>query len=251
MFFLKKLITPFLLPPGLIILIALAAFFGSLMRKKARAAWVCFLIASLLWIFSIAPTAGFLLKGLESGLDIPERPRGDVIIMLGGSVYNGTPDLSGEGSPGPGTMERLVTAARLYRRLNIPILVSGGNVYDGSTAVAPIAARFLVDLGIPPEMVLIESESRDTYENALFSKRLCIRQGLHHPILVTTGFHMKRALYCFESVKLMAAPYPCGLTVKPQQPFSWRRLLPNAASLHAASLALHEWLGRIWYWVRY
>jgi uncharacterized SAM-binding protein YcdF (DUF218 family) len=139
----------------------------------------------------------------------------------------------------------------LYRRLNIPILVSGGSVYDGNTAVAPIAARFLVDLGIPPDMVLIESESRDTYENALFSKRLCIRKGLQHPILVTTGYHMKRALYCFESVKLMAAPSPCELTVQPRQSFSWRRLLPNASSLHAAAVALHEWLGRVWYWVRY
>lgn len=251
MFFLKKLITPFLLPPGLIILIALAALIGSLSRKNSRAAWVCFFISTLLWIFSIAPTADFLLGGLESGLLIPESPRGDVIIMLGGGVHSQTPDLSGRGSPDAGTMERLVTAARLHRRLNIPILVSGGNGYRDGTAVAPIAARFLVDLGIPPAMVLVESQSRDTYENAQFCKRLCHQKGLQHPILVTTGYHMKRALNSFESVGLKVTPYPCGLTVYPRQSFHWRRLLPHAASLHTTAMALHEWLGRIYYWVRY
>jgi uncharacterized SAM-binding protein YcdF (DUF218 family) len=188
-------------PPGLIILIALAFLPGSLIRQNARAALACFFIAALLWVFSITPTIDFLLGGLESGLDIPEKPRSDVIIMLGGGVFRGTPDFSGRSSPGGGTMERLVTAARLQRRLNIPILVSGGNVYnDNDIAVAPVAARFLVDLGIPPDMILIEDKSRDTYENALFSKGICGREGYGHPILVTTGYHMKRALYCFEMV---------------------------------------------------
>lgn len=251
MFALKKLIIPFLLPPGLIVLIAMAAAIGSLLRKNFRAAWVCFCLSVLLWAFSIAPAADFVLGRLESGLTIPQAPQGDVIIMLGGGIYKNTADLSGRGAPSPGTMERLVTAARLQRRLRIPILVSGGKVLATSTAVAPIARRFLIDLGIPPEKVMIESQSRDTYENALYSQKQCTRQGWKRPILVTSGFHMKRSLYCFESVGLKVIPYPCGITVWPQKPFHWRQLLPSAESMHAIAMGLHECMGRLYYWIRY
>ena len=166
-------------------------------------------------------------------------------------MYSGSPDLSGKGAPGFGTMERLVTAARLQRRLGIPILVSGGRVPPTDTAIAPIAARFLVDLGIPSSMVLMESQSRDTYENALYSLRICKQKGYTRPILVTSGYHMKRAVFCFQSVGLKVTPFPCGFTVWPEKPLHWRLLLPSADSLQAVAMGLHEWMGRLYYWIRY
>lgn len=251
MFTLKKIITPFLLPPGLFILIAVAGMSGSLVRRNFRAAWVCFWLSLLIWVFSISPTRDIILGGLENGLTIPSAPQGDVIIMLGGGLYPNTPDFSGTSAPGFGTMERMVTAARLHRRLGLPIIVSGGRVDTSGVAIAPIVKRFLMDLGVAPDRIIIEDRSRDTYENALFSKERCEQFGFKHPLLVTTGFHMKRALFCFKSVGLNATPYPCGLTVWREKQFQWKQLLPSANTLQATSAGIHEWLGRLFYLLRY
>ena len=251
MFTLKKLLTPFLLPPGLMILIGAAAFMGSLARKNVRAAWACAFLSLMLWASAITPAVDFVVGPLESGLAIPPVPRGDVIIMLGGGVYKGTADLSGVDTPSPDTLERLVTAARLHRRLGLPILVTGGKVHPDGVSSARVARRFLMDLGLAPDKIWTEELSRDTYENALFSASICRKRGVSKPILVTTGTHMKRALFCFKTVGLPATPYPCGLTVQPQRPFEWRQLLPEASRLHAVSKGLHEWIGRLYYWIRY
>lgn len=251
MFTLKKIIAPFLLPPGFFILIGVTGMAGSLVRKNFRAAWACFWLSLLIWIFSIGPTRDLVLGGLENGLSIPSAPQGDVIIMLGGGLYSNTQDFSGLSAPGFGTMERMVTAARLHRRLGYPIIVSGGRMDTSSAAIAPVVKRFLMDLGVASGRIISEDRSRDTYENALFSKERCEHYGFKHPLLVTTGFHMKRALFCFKSVGLNVTPYPCGLTVWQEKPFQWNQLLPSANSLQATSAGLHEWLGRLFYLLRY
>jgi hypothetical protein len=116
LFFLKKMVTPFILPPGFLVVI-LGLIGGWTILKKDR---VCGLLTAsagaLLWLLSIGPTADLL----KSGLERPYRPaphiEADVILMLGGDLYDRSADFSGIGAPGPGTMERLVTAARLHRR---------------------------------------------------------------------------------------------------------------------------------------
>ena len=251
MFTLKKIIAPFLLPPGFFILMGLAGMAGSLVRRNFRAAWACFWLSLLIWVFSIGPTRDLVLGGLENGLSIPSAPQGDVIIMLGGGLYTNTPDFSGKSAPGFGTMERMVTAARLHRRTGYPIIVSGGRADPSGEAIAPIVKRFLMDLGVASDRIITEDQSRDTYENALFSKKLCEQRGFRHPLLVTTGFHMKRALFCFRSVGLEVTPYPCGLTVWRGKPFHWNQLLPSADSLQAISAGIHEWLGRLFYLLHY
>jgi len=251
MFILKKIITPLLLPPGLLVIIGLAFFFRAMARKDARCAWTLLSLSALIWIFSSGPASNFVMGTLESGLNVPPEVRGDVIIMLGGAVLGHTDDFSGKGAPGYGTMERMVTAARLHRRYGWPIIVSGGRMAPHEEAIAVITKRFLMDLGIPSEQILTEAKSRDTYENALYSKALCERYGFKAPILVTTGYHMKRSLFCFHAVGLEVTPYPCALTVWPEAPFGWRRLLPTANNLQGVSSGLHEWIGRLYYRLRY
>lgn len=250
MFTLKKAITPFLLPPGLIILLAFGVFVFSVSRRRKNAARVSFGLGLALWLCSISPTADWIVGSLESGLAIPQAPKGDVIIVLGAGTQN-TPDMSGGGTLNSISMERVVTAARLQQHLGIPVMVSGGEVDTASPAFAPIAKRILNDLGVPAGKVILDTQSRDTYENAHYSQILCHQKKLKQPILVTTASHMKRALYSFQSVGLNATPFPCGFTVDSGQPFHWRQLLPTAVNLYATSTGLHEWLGRVYYWMKY
>lgn len=251
MFIVKKALTPFLLPPGLFVLLAAALAIRLLFRKKLKQAGLLLLAGGFIWGLSTAPTADAILGRLESGYSIPPSPKGDVIIMLGGAIFSKSPDLSGIGVPGYGTMERLVTAARLHKRIGAPILISGGRVFSEDGAIASIAARFLQDLGISAESILIEDRSRDTYENALYSAQICRQKGFRTPLLVTSGFHLKRALFCFDDVGLSVQPFPCGLTTWPDKTYHWTALLPGAGALQATAIGLHETIGLMYYQLRY
>lgn len=251
MFIFKKLITPFLLPPGIFIIILMVAGCMAL-RKKHRWSGIGGLsIAALLWTVSIGPFADFVMSGLESGLAIPDQPKGDVVIVLGGSVYGASPDLSGTGAPGPDTVQRMVTGARLQRRLGVPIIISGGKVYKTSASIANATKRFLIDLGIPSQAVILENRSRDTYENALYCKAICDQKGFTRPVLVTSGYHIKRAMLSFKKVGLNPLPFPCAVTTWPNKQYGWHSYLPKAEALATTSAALHEWIGLLYYKMRY
>lgn len=222
------------------------------LRKKHRRSGTGILsIAALLWVVSISPFADLMMSGLESGLAIPDQPQGDVIIVMGGGFYDGSPDLSGKGAPGPDTMQRMVTGARLQRRLGGPIIISSGNVFKTSGSTANVAKRFLIDLGIPSQAVILENRSRDTYENALYCKAICDQEGFARPVLVTSGYHIKRALLSFQKVGLDPLPFPCALTTWPNKKNGWHSYLPTAGALKTTSAALHEWIGLIYYQMRY
>lgn len=251
MFILKKLLTPFVLPPGLFILF-LAVLGYRACRRKTRglcAASICLALA--LWIVSSAPVSLWLTRSLEAGYRMTPLPDTDVIIMLGGGVYSKSVDMSGIGAPAQGTLERLVTAARLHRLTNAPILLSGGPVFANSGSSARIAARFLKDLGIAEQNLIMEDQSRDTYENAVNSARICGQKGFKKPVVVTSAVHMRRSLFSFRAAGLEVTPYPCPLTTWPDQTIPWTGYLPSHEALDATGTALHEWLGLLYYWLRY
>lgn len=251
MFIFKKIITPFLLPPGVFIVILTGFGIGLLWGKKQRPVWICIGTAFLIWLSSITPVADWLTAPLEAKFSVVADPKADVIIMIGGSAYLNVADLSGTGAPGPGTMARMVTAARLQRRLKIPILLSGGRVHAAGASSARMAHRFLGDLGIPENQIILEDQSRDTYENALFSQKVCRRHGFKSPLLVTSGYHLRRALLSFNKVGLKVVPFPCDLTTWPDRTYQWYHFLPNVGALERTAAALHEWLGLLFYRLNY
>ncbi len=251
MFAFKKLVAPFVIPPGLFVLILLAAAVVQLRRRRRASGLFCLFVGLMIWAAATIPAADWLAAGLEKGQAIEPRPQGDVIVMLGGAVYPGVRDMSGSGAPGPGTMERLVTTARLQRRLGVPIIVSGGAVTPGGASSAAIGKRFLADLGIPAEMIITEERSRDTFDNAQYTHEICRLKGFRRPLLVTTGLHMPRALFCFARAGLKVAPYPCGLVAWENRPVHWTHYLPTAANLELTAAALHERLGLLYYRLRY
>ncbi len=127
-FILKKVLNPFLSPPGIIVIFLIVSGVWLLSRRYLKAGFINLITGILLWILSISPVSDALLQGLESELKIPVEPQGDVIILLGGGSRDKAPDLSGIGAPGGDTMIRIVTVVRLQKRLDVPILVSSGRI---------------------------------------------------------------------------------------------------------------------------
>jgi uncharacterized SAM-binding protein YcdF (DUF218 family) len=164
---------------------------------------------------------------------------------MGGAIQEGSPDMTGTGVPAEGSWNRLVTAARLQKRLNTPIILSGGRVYEDNEAMGPVVKRMLVDLGVPERQILLEGDSRDTIENALFSKAMCEEKGFERPIVVTSAAHMKRTLLSFEKVGMEVLPFPCGFITWSGKTYGWPDYLPG--NYAALSTALHEYLGLLLY----
>jgi uncharacterized SAM-binding protein YcdF (DUF218 family) len=246
-FAVKKIIAAFLLPPGCIILLLIACAAFQLRRRRPAVAVALLFPALLLWVLSCSVVSGPLMASLERGLTIPAHPKGDVIVLLGGGLNDRVPDLSGSGSPSDNMQSRILTAARLQHRLGLPVLVTGGAVFAGRSPEAPVVKRFLVDLGVPPEKILIEEKSRDTAENARFSRKILEQEGFKKPILVTSAFHMRRSIVVFRKAGLVVIPVPSSFRTAPGLPTFWFDWLPSSGSLETAATAIHEYLGLIFY----
>ena len=245
MFMFKYAIVAFLLPPGIFITLLILSGIGFFYRKNRKAGGINCLIGCLMWALTTTPISNALLRGLESDFDVPENPQGDVIILLGGGVADGAPDLTGIGAPSEQMIARIVTAVRLQKRLKIPIIISGGTVYKHIKLEAPVVKRFLVDLGVPSDMIIMENKSRDTRENARFSGEICVRSGYIRPLLVTSAFHMKRAVKCFHKAGIAVSPAPAGFKSWPNRRYGWNDYLPGRFT--DISIVTREYLGLLFY----
>ena len=242
MYFIKFFYNTFLLPPGIHILI-LGWICVFLFRRHRKPALV---LTVFTFLFYLTTTVGFgiwAIHSLEAKHRPPEQVKGDMIIMLGGGATLDTPNLSGRGHLSGPAANRLLTCIQLYHKLKVPIIVSGGMVYKTAGREADIARRILLDAGIPPDKILVENKSRNTIENARYVKKILDRHGCHDPILVTSAFHMDRAIRAFTKVRVGVAPYPTDYRTNVSGRFSWRMLLPSAVAMNDVSLAVKEYLG--------
>ncbi len=238
----RYLIASFLTPPGLFVLLLVLGALPFLYRGRKGAGVFLLGLGLLLYGASIAPVADALLRPLESPwYDLPD-PRGDAIILLGGGVRDLAPDPTGRGAPAGETSERLLAAARLARKLPVPVIVSGGSAFAGIEPEAPVVRRLLIDLGIPPGRVVAEAGSRDTEQNARNTADLCRKRGIARPLLVTSAFHMGRSLTWFETEKIRAVPAPTSFRTWPGKRYVAADWLPSAGSLRDTSLAVREYL---------
>jgi uncharacterized SAM-binding protein YcdF (DUF218 family) len=204
--------------------------------------------AMVLWALSSAPVANTLMQGLESDYALQQDATGDVIILLGGGIIQQVPDLTGTAAPSQQMMGRVVTAVRLYQRLKLPIIVSGGaHPGDEMVAEAPVIKRFLEDLGVPAKMIIEEDRARDTAENAQYSAAICKQHNFTQPIVLTSAYHLKRAHMTFTAVGMQATFFPAYFASASDTQFDWLDWLPRASALYTSSAALHEYFGMLYY----
>jgi len=253
-FLLVKVASALAEPPGLIL--ALAAL-GGLVRLRWRRVGTALVVASLaaLYLLSTPVVADALLSGLQPypALEMGRLKRGDAgaIVVLAGGRYSNAPEYGGDDTVSDYTLERLRYGARLYRETGLPLLLTGGSPLDEDYSLAFLMKESLVDDFRVP-VVWTEEHSRTTWENAEYSKGILDRDGIHRVYLVTHAWHMPRAVAAFRDVGLDPIPAPTGFVT----PSSAKRgrflaLLPSARALELSALAVHEYLGLIWYRLRH
>lgn len=245
------LATVLLVPPLNLALIAVAAFF--LLRSRAGRAIVGAALVGLI-VLALPVVGNALLLSLER---LPERhaaapgaAKPGAIVVLGAEVCYALDDARASGRDsdiGPLSLERARTAAALHRRTGLPILVSGGIVGDNPVPVGTVIARSLADdFGTPPRWV--ETQSRDTWENARLSAELLRAAGISTVYVVTHAWHMPRALLAFRRAGITAVPAPVRLDAWP--PLTWRDFFPTDGAWQLSYFGFHEWIGLAFYDLR-
>ena len=241
MIYLLKFGASWILPPGIFILAIIAAAVWLHKKYKARrtAGFLC-AAALVLYILSTGAAADRLMGSLERTYEVPEHPQGDIIVMLGGGAIADVQDVDGVGMLAQSPSSRLLTTLRLHRRCQLPILLSGGQVFSDTGSEAEIARRVLLSLGVPDEMIYVETHSLTTGQNARYTTEILRREGFVHPILVTSAFHLPRAVLNFEKEGMAVTPYPTDFWVSGNPQLYAIKFAPNASALFTNTVFLQE-----------
>lgn len=245
LYFIKWLYMWMLPIGGIIIALALLSVYQ--IRHKSRGRWVLVGITLILYALSIDPVANLIIRPLETMYEQPSQAdlTGDVVILLGGGARAGVPDYDGQDQIGTAAANRFLTALRIQKGKHIPILLSGGTVLKGDANEAEIEKRMLLSLGVDEQDIYMDEQSRNTAENAAFSKAICTRQGWVHPIVVTSAFHMPRAARFFTREGLDFTPYPCDYRTAGVTSITAYSFIPQSFILFNTCLCLKEYVGMI------
>ncbi|MCB1842042.1 MAG: YdcF family protein, partial [Halioglobus sp.] len=170
--------------------------------------------------------------------------KADAIVLLGGGTRGYThmgrlADLNQHA-------DRLVHAAELYKADKAPVILLSGGAPRGDKHEAGQMRDVLRVMGVPAKAMLLETQSRNTAENAQFSGQLLRDRDLQRVLLVTSAFHMRRAERLFRAEGLQVIPAPTDfqrLVVAGTLP-GW---LPGVDNLARSTNALHEIAGYLVY----
>ncbi len=253
MFFYLSKIAWFLTAPSnffLIILVLAAILAWTRWARLAR--WLLVFLAVSGLFLAIVPVGKVLIAELESRFPLRKKisERVDGIIVLGGILNARVSKSRGRSTVGGGA-ERLTEFANLakrYPRARLAFSGGSGSLTLTSLKGAHFVAPFLRRLGLTAERVQLEDQSRNTAESAQFTKKLLAPGPKERWVLITSAFHMPRAVGSFRRAGWRILAYPVGFTTTPDDGHLFNSLGFNfLASMSALSKAVHEWLGLIFY----
>jgi len=247
MFFTLSKILWIVSQPGNILLILL--LFGVLLmgfrRWRTAGRRMVGLVAVVGVVVAVAPIGVWMMAPLEDRFPIVSEPPPwvDGIIVLGGVVSPALTESRGQTSLG-GAMERLMAFASLARRYpDAKLVFSGGSgsLRHQELKEARYADPVLRDLGLDAGRVMFEDQSRNTFENAVLSRKLADPKAGETWILITSAFHMPRAVGCFRAQGWTVLPYPVDYSTLVDQGFDLQ--FNFTGNLSRLGNGLHEWLG--------
>ena len=241
-----------LLQPGNLLLLCLLAGVFLLLRGRRRGELLVVLSAIGFLLLAVAPIGPAMMLVLEQRFPRPPKlpERIDGILVLGGAVDPGMSLSYGETVFNSSIARVLggIALARHHPEAKLALVGGEGELFPVGVAESRATAGFMLEEGIPPTRIIVEERSRSTHENAVFAKEL-IRPGLgQNWVLVTSAFHMPRAVAAFRAVDWPVIPYPVDYRVDPG---TWLRANFNLLDgLGTSTIAGKEWAGLVGYRLR-
>ncbi len=250
-FLIKKIVTSLVLPVGLcLVLLYLGLLLPAWRRGRRWGPVALWLAVVVLTVCSFPVVGSWLLLPLEKeagGFADPARLAGQgvsVVVVLGGSMSSSRAPWADRLSAA--SLVRLHEGVRLWKALpHARLILSDGTVYHGISC-AEVMARLAREMGVPASAIEIEPKSLDTEDQA---DRLAPRLRGETFVLVTSAFHAARARGLFQRRGLHPVMAPVNFRALGHSR-TYYDYLPSSQGLELVELALKEYLGRLWYWVK-
>ncbi|WP_214470937.1 YdcF family protein [Mesorhizobium sp. dw_380] len=250
-FYLSKVFGFFIQPLNLTIFLLLAGLIAGMIGRRRLAVTGSVLAFLILALSAWTSLGAMMLNPLEERFPRPPLPQKvDGIIVLGGS-FEGAINLVRGGYELSSSGDRMVETAILARRFpQAKVVVSGGSasLFVDREGDADTAPRLLGPLGVSADRLILEDKSRNTYENAVFSRKLVEPKPGETWLLVTSAFHMPRAKALFDKAGFPVVTWPVDYRTSGKEGVGLFR--DNAAdSVENTTIAIREWIGLFAYWL--
>jgi len=239
MYVLSKLFTYIFLPPGIFVIIL---FLAGIYAKKAKTLF--FISALVLWALSTKFVANYLLYPLESNYKSDNITPAAVVLLGGGTnsndVFKALPD----------AFKREVYAILLSKATKLPLIFSGGGELKTKEAEnAKKDIELILKICNCNIKAYFENKSLNTSQNARFTAKLFEKLSLPKKIyLVTSAYHMKRAMLLFRNQGFYINPKPVGFYYNHE--YSFWDVLPQMGNLNRSYKAIHEYFGILFFKIR-
>jgi uncharacterized SAM-binding protein YcdF (DUF218 family) len=249
----RSIATPLVWILGLLLLGLVLAKFRR--RKALSKLGLYFVLCAtiVLYLFSIPPISRLLAGPLEFRYERPScevLAELDLVVVLGAGYYRSggfrdCPELTEV------TYARLVNGVTVFRQSRAGTLaVCGGG--SGGEAAATIMKDLALRLGVPETKIIAQARSYNTWQDATELKRLLPEQQGKRIGLVTSALHIPRAVSVFEEVFSDNAIVPIPVNYMYVRPATYvPNFVPSAKTLLVSTYAVHEWIGMLWYKLRY
>jgi uncharacterized SAM-binding protein YcdF (DUF218 family) len=243
---LSKLLWFFATPSNLVLALVVA---GALMVRSGAARLGKGLVALgavLFVVLGLSPLPNWLLLPLEQRFPVwrdDGRPLA-AIVVLGGAIETGPSDARGQLALNEAA-ERMIAMADLARRFpGLPIVFTGGagSPVDGEITEADVTEPHLGEFGLARDRIRFERRSRNTVENARFTRDLLDLKPGDRVLLVTSAFHMPRSIGLFRGEGYDVVAYPVDFRTRGVED-AWRPFLAASDGLRRTDLAVREWIG--------
>lgn len=245
---LAGILWPIVQPSNLIALLAAAGVVLLFLRRQI-ARWLLGASALMLILFGILPGGQIMLRPLEDRFPQPAESllqSAAGIIVLGGAERPHLTATRGQPALTDNAL-RLIAASHLAHRFpEKPLVYTGGIAAADGTTEGDVAALTFQWMGLAEDRFQLEQDARNTYGNAVYSHRM-LQPGDRPWLLVTSAYHMPRAVASFRAAGWTVIPYPTAYHTHPGAGLRVGKLLDTAARLHETDLAVHEWIGLVVY----
>jgi len=250
-FYLSKIFWFFIQPLNLAIFLLLAGLLAAAFGRRRLAATGSVLAFLILALSAWTSLGAMMLNPLEERFAKPPLPQKvDGIVVLGGG-FEGAINLVRGGYELNSGGDRMVETAILARRFPAArVVVSGGTgeLFLDGEGDADTAPRLLSALGVSADRLILENKSRNTYENAVFTRQMVAPKPGETWLLVTSAFHMPRAKALFDKAGFPTIAWPVDYRTSGKEGIGLFRDNP-ADSLQVTTMAIREWIGLAAYWL--
>lgn len=240
----KKTISALALPVPIILVLLIIGVILLFVFPHGMSGKILTLIATVILVIFTTPfLPNFLVYHLEKKYKplttIPKNV--DTIVVLGAG-NGGSKHYPANNQLSSASLARLIEGIRLHKLSpHTKLILSGGRIF-GSPADGAVMNNVATMLGVNPADIIIEAGSQDTYQEAANLKSTLQTKRF---ILVTSAYHMPRAMALFEHQGMHPIAAPTQLLLRNKR-YSIKHYLPNSSYLLYSDIAIHEYFGLIW-----